>query len=66
MAWIFRFMGKMPRGIFEYTCGVCGNYEITDIPKDKNSMAFDCRGCNASINVWEQNDHWHISIGKKK
>lgn len=66
MALIFRFMGKMPRGKFEYTCGICGNYEITNIPKDKNSATFDCGKCDMSINVWEQSDHWHISIGKKE
>lgn len=61
MTWILRFLGKMPRGRFEYTCGICGNYEIVNIPKGIDKITFNCK-CGATINIWEQTDHWHISI----
>lgn len=60
---IFRFLGKMPRGRFEYTCE-CGNYEITRISEDKSAANFDCKKCGLLINLWEQNYHWHMSITK--
>ena len=60
MIWIFRFLGKMSRGRFEYTCGICGNYEIVNIP-DIDKVTFNCK-CGATIIIWEQTNHWHISI----
>lgn len=62
----FRFMGKMPIGRFEYTCNTCGNYEITRITEGKGTKSFACKKCGVSINIWEQSDHWHISIGNKE
>jgi len=56
----------MPRGRFEYTC-TCGNYEITQIPTDKDVLAtsFECKKCHATIRVWEQTHHWHLSVEAK-
>ncbi len=62
MIWILRLLGKMPRGRFEYTCGICGHYEITCIPKDENDVSFNCGKCGAIIRVWEQRTHWHMTI----
>ena len=63
---ILRFLGRMPRGRFEYTCP-CGNYEITQIPTDKDVLAtsFECKKCHATIRVWEQTHHWHLSVEAK-
>lgn len=68
MQWIFRFLGKVPRGKFEYTCGLCGNYEVLNIPeklKLNEPVAFYCK-CRAIICIWEQLDHWHLKIIKKE
>ena len=65
MVYIFRFLGRMPRGRFEYMCD-CGNYEITDIPNDKDNADFNCIKCGSKISVWEQNTHWHATVTIKK
>ncbi len=59
---ILRFLGKMPRGRFEYTC-TCGNYEITTI--NSNDKRFVCKICEMKIHIWEQENHWHLSLIKE-
>ncbi|MCK4473917.1 hypothetical protein KAU40_01500 [Candidatus Parcubacteria bacterium] len=62
---LFRFLGKMPRGKFEFSC-VCGEQNFgLRIPADTKQDArleFTCKKCGAKITVWEQPEHWHMVI----
>ena len=68
MEYILRFLCKMPRGRFEYTCGICGNYEVTHIPNDDKEALhkFVCKNCGMIIHIWEQPEHWHITLTNEK
>lgn len=59
---LFRFMGNMPYGKFEFTC-VCGEYNSgLVIPANQIEARFTCKNCGAEIIVWEQERHWHMRI----
>ena len=59
---LFRFMGNMPHGKFEFTC-VCGEYNSSlTIPANQVEERFTCKKCGAKIIVWDQRTHWHMRI----
>ena len=60
---LFRFMGDMPRGKFEFTC-VCGKYN-SGLVIFANKKKFTCEKCGAEIILWEQKTHWHMQIFPK-
>lgn len=64
---IFRFLGEMPRGRFEFSC-LCGKSNLDlIIPFDEDKATFVCQECGTEVMVWQQRldgepHHWHMQI----
>ena len=62
---IFRFMGQMPQGKFEYMCH-CGSQEFDRQLDDSGNQRFLCKRCDTLYTIWQQTDHWHLRIDPPK
>jgi len=57
---LFRFMGIMPFGGFEFTCD-CGTWQKFD-KITTGEVRLQCRTCQRTLRIWQQTSHWHLDI----
>ncbi len=58
---LFRFMGKIPAGKFEFNC-VCGCYSGVDNVLGGGDQCIICRECGTRYFFKQQGDHFHLNL----